>query len=74
MVLKLNSVQIQVSAAPGGGLGCATGLPVVVSTTVPGPYLLAANTTHTIRVDFTTSDALYHVGCYYQLDTAFTTT
>lgn len=37
----------------------------------PGPYLLAANTSTTFTLTFTTRDNLFHVNCYYQCDLVF---
>lgn len=38
----------------------------------PPPYLLAAGTTHTLLIDFTTGDPLFHVGCFYDVNLSFT--
>jgi len=49
--------------APGGGLGCTsdsvTVNPAAPQTLEPGP--------HTLTIDFTTNDGLYHVGAYYEI-------
>ena len=52
--------------------GCAMG-PVIQNVIVPGPYFLGAGTTHTLFIDFTTNDPLFHVGSYYEICLNFTT-
>jgi hypothetical protein len=71
ITFKLDGTQIADAHAPGGGLGCLMG-PVVKAYQVTGPYLLLANTVHTLRIDFTTVDSLYHVGSFYQVNLSFT--
>ena len=72
MRLSLNGTLIVSSHAPGGGLGCVPGGPVVTSTIVPPPYFLAANTTHTFRLDFTTNDNLFNGNeMFYLCDLVF---
>jgi hypothetical protein len=51
--------------------GCAMG-PVIQNIIVPGPYFLSAGTTHTLFIDFTTNDPLFHVGSYYEICLNFT--
>lgn len=58
--------------APGGGLGCVQGGPVVKTIFVPGPYLLEANTNYTFTIDFTTADNQYHIDCFYEVNLSFT--
>ena len=60
MRLVLNNVLIVRAHAPGGGRGCAPGEPVVTDIIVPPPYVLAANTTHTFSLNFTTNDRFYN--------------
>ena len=60
---NLDGVVIGNGEAPGGGLGCESA-PVIVNpasdqTLNPGP--------HTLIIDFTTNDALYHVDAYYEI-------
>jgi hypothetical protein len=59
------------STSAGGGRGCVVGIPVVQTNIVPPPYLLQASTTYRFRLDFSTSDPLYHVDCFYQCDLTF---
>ena len=70
ITFTLNGTQVADAHAPGGGLGCVMG-PVVKTYTTSPPYTLAANTTHTLVIDFTTADALYHVNAYYEVDLSF---
>ena len=50
--------------APGGGLGCASDSVTVIPATPqildPGP--------HSLVIDFTTNDGLYHVNAYYEIE------
>lgn len=71
MRLFLNGTEIIRASSPGGNLGCAPGQPVVVSTLVPGPYILPAGSTNTFTLNFTTGDALYHVNCFYKCELQF---
>lgn len=71
ITFKLDGTQIADAHTPGGGLGCLMG-PVIKTYQVASPYLLLANTTHTLRIDFSTIDALYHVDSYYQVNLSFT--
>jgi len=52
--------------------GCTMG-PVIQNIIVPGPYFLSAGTTHTLFIDFTTDDPLFHLGSYYEICLNFTT-
>jgi hypothetical protein len=70
ITFTLNGTQVANANAPGGSLGCVMG-PVVKTYTTAPPYVLAANTTHTLVIDFTTADALYHVNAYYEVDLSF---
>ncbi len=71
MTLSLNGTNIITATSAGGGRGCATGVPIVQTLLVPGPYFLAKNSSNTFRLSFTTRDALYHVGCFYQCNLSF---
>lgn len=71
MRLLLNNVEIIRAASPGGSLGCAPGQPVIITTVVPGPYILPAGSTNTFRLEFTTGDPLFHVDCYYRCELQF---
>ena len=67
---KLNGTVVARAQAAGGGLGCAMG-PVVKTFVTNPPYTLAANSTNTLFIDFTTNDGLYHRNAYYQVDLSF---
>jgi hypothetical protein len=67
----LNNVEVARATSPGGNLGCQFG-PAVSTFLVASPYPLNANTQYTLRIEFTTGDALYHVGCFYDADLIFT--
>ncbi|MGY8782434.1 MAG: hypothetical protein ACKVHA_03400 [Fidelibacterota bacterium] len=60
---KLDGVLIGDGQAPGGGLGCASDSvlvnPADLQSLDPGA--------HTLAIDFTTNDAAYHVGAYYEI-------
>ena len=71
ITFTLDGTQVADAHAPGGGLGCVMG-PVVKTFTVASPYTLAANSTHTLAINFTTADALYHVNAYYEVNLSFT--
>jgi hypothetical protein len=66
----LDDVEVANAHAAGGGKGCMMG-PVVKTYNVPSPYFLNANTTHTLFIEFTTSDSQYHVGAYYEINLSF---
>jgi hypothetical protein len=67
----LNSQLLARGSSAGGGLHCAPAVPIVKAIIVPGPYLLSANTDYEFRINFTTGDALYHVGAYYEIKLIF---
>jgi hypothetical protein len=67
----LDGTQLANGHAAGGDLGCDMG-PIVETVLVPGPYLLLAGTVHTLLINFTTNDHLYHVDSYYQINLSFT--
>ncbi len=60
---KLNGSIIGSGQAPGGGLGCTsdsvTVIPANQQTLNPGP--------HSLIIDFTTNDGLFHVDAYYEI-------
>lgn len=60
---KLNGSIIGSGQAPGGGLGCTsdsvTVIPANQETLNPGP--------HSLIIDFTTNDGLFHVDAYYEI-------
>lgn len=59
------------ATSPGGGQGCAPGMPVIQTVNTPGPVLLAQNTTYYFTLDFTTADPLYHIDCWYECNLNF---
>lgn len=71
MYLYLNGVLIRRATSVGGNLACFPSVPVNQIILVPGPYIIPPFTTATFVLQFTTSDALYHVGAYYELDMIF---
>jgi hypothetical protein len=68
---RLNNVEVARANAAGGGQGCVMG-PVVKTFITSPPYRLNANTQYTLFIDFTTNDAMYHVGAFYEVDLSFT--
>lgn len=68
---ELNGTEVARANAAGGGQECVMG-PVVKTFITPPPYRLNANTQYTFFIDFTTNDALYHVGAFYEVDLSFT--
>lgn len=68
---KLDGTQVADAHAAGGNLGCQMG-PVVKTYNVPSPYLLLANSVHTLLIEFTTADSLFHVGAFYEVNLSFT--
>lgn len=66
----LDGVEIANANAAGGNLGCQMG-PVVQNFIQAPPYFLLANSVHTLFINFTTNDELYHVGAYYEVDLTF---
>jgi hypothetical protein len=73
MSFILDGVIVSSGRAPGGGLQCAGGDgPIVQTIIVPGPYFLPANTVHTLVLDFSTVDNLFHSNSYYEANLSFT--
>jgi hypothetical protein len=70
MRFVLDGVEVSNGHAPGGGLGCVDG-PIVQTINVAPPYLLLANTVHTLLLDFDTVDALFHLDSFYQATLSF---
>lgn len=66
----LDGVELARGNAAGGGLGCQMG-PIVKTILVPGPYLLMANTSYELKIEFSTVDGRFHLGSYYQVNLAF---
>lgn len=59
------------ATSAGGNEECQMGL-AVQTYYIPPPYRLLAGKTYTLRIDFSSGDALYHVGSFYQA--SFSTT
>jgi len=57
--------------APGGKLGCAGGMAPVVSNPAPPQQVTLTPGTHTLFIDATTNDPLYHFGAWYRFDLTF---
>jgi hypothetical protein len=70
ITFSLDGTEIAKANAAGGSLGCEMG-PVVQTYTVPPPYLLLAGSVHTLLINFTTNDGLYHVDSFYEVDLTF---
>ena len=68
---RLDGTQLANGHAAGGSLGCEIG-PIIETVLVPGPYLLLAGTVHTLLINFSTNDPLFHVSSYYQVNLSFT--
>jgi hypothetical protein len=71
IAFRLDGTQLANGHAQGGNLECAVG-PIVETVLVPGPYLLLAGSVHTLLINFSTNDPLYHVNSYYQVNLSFT--
>lgn len=56
--------------APGGGLGCVMGTVVKNPPNIP-TIVLSPNTQYEFKIDFTTNDALFHVGAFYEVNLVF---
>jgi hypothetical protein len=56
---------------PGGGLGCDGGMAPVVSDPPPPQQVTLQPGTHTLFIDATTNDPLYHFGAWYRFDLSF---
>lgn len=70
MSLSVDSMLVGSAHAPGGGQGCAPMGPVVSDPPPPQQVLLTAGE-HTLTIDATTNDPLYHFGAFYQFDLGF---
>lgn len=66
----LNDNLIASANAPGGGLRCAMG-PVVKDPPNIPTIVLSPNTQYQFKIDFTTSDAQFHVGAFYEVSLVF---
>jgi hypothetical protein len=70
MSLSVDGMLVGSAHAPGGNQGCGPMGPVVSDPPPPQQVLLTAGE-HTLFIDATTNDPLYHVGAFYQFDLSF---
>jgi len=70
MSLYVNGNLVGSAHAPGGGQGCAAMGPVVSDPAPPQQVTLQPGT-HTLFIDATTNDPLYHFGAWYRFDLTF---
>jgi len=70
MSLSVDGALVGSAHAPGGNQGCAPMGPVVSDPPPPQQVLLTAGQ-HTLAIDATTNDSLYHIGAWYQFGLAF---
>ena len=74
MSLFVNGNLIGSAHAPGGQLGCEGGMGPVVSNPAPPQQVVLAPGVHTLFIDATTNDPLYHAGAWYQFNLTFLAT
>ncbi len=70
MSLYVNGGLVGSAHAPGGGQGCA-GMGPVISNPPPPQQVLLNPGPHTLFIDATTNDPLYHFGAWYRFDLTF---
>lgn len=70
MSLFVDGALVGSAHAPGGGQGCAPMGPVVSNPPPPQQVLLTAGE-HTLFINATTNDSLYHFGAFYQFGLSF---
>ena len=70
MSLSVDGVLVGSAHAPGGSQGCAPMGPVVSSPPPPQQVMLTTGQ-HTLTIDATTNDAVYHFGAFYQFGLTF---
>lgn len=70
MSLYVDGLLVGSAHAPGGQQGCAGMGPVVSNPPPPQQVLLTAGP-HTLHIDATTNDPLYHFGAWYRFDLIF---
>jgi len=70
MSLYVNGNLVGSAHAPGGGQGCAPMGPVVSDPAPPQQVTLLPGA-HTLFIDATTNDPLYHFGAWYRFDLTF---
>lgn len=71
MSLYVNGGLVGSAHAPGGGQGCA-GMGPVISNPPPPQQVLLNPGPHTLYIDATTNDPLYHFDAWYQFALTFT--
>ena len=71
MSLYVGTDLIGSAHAPGGGLGCEGGMAPVVSDPAPPQQITLQPGTHTLFIDATTNDPLYHFGAWCRFDLSF---
>jgi hypothetical protein len=71
MSLHVDGDLIGSAHAPGGGLGCEGGMAPVVSDPPPPQQVTLQPGTHTLFIDATTNDELFHFGAWYRFDLTF---
>ncbi len=70
MSLHVNGQLVGSGHAPGGTQGCA-GMGPIVSSPPPPQQVLLTPGPHTLFIDATTNDPLYHFGAWYRFDLTF---
>ena len=71
MSLHVNGDLVGSAHAPGGNLSCGGGMGPVVSDPAPPQQVTLEPGTHTLFIDATTNDPLYHFGAWYRFDLTF---
>jgi len=70
MSLSVNGGLVGSAHAPGGGQGCV-GMGPVISNPAPPQQVTLQPGPHTLFIDATTNDPLYHFGAWYRFDLTF---
>ncbi|NLX99278.1 MAG: DUF2924 domain-containing protein [Rhodopirellula sp.] len=71
MSLSVDGGLVGSAHAPGGNLGCNGGMGPVVSNPAPPQQVTLQPGAHTLFIDATTNDPLYHFGAWYRFDLTF---
>lgn len=71
MSFFLNGVKVASATSHNYNAYCTSFSPPQTGYIVNPPYLLSANSVNEFLIDFTTSDADYHVDCFYQINLQF---
>ena len=71
MSLSVDGGLVGSAHAPGGNLGCNGGMGPVVSNPAPPQQVTLQPGPHTLFIDATTNDPLYHFGAWYRFDLTF---